>query len=307
MEKIQVLDSLKYFVAAAKHLNFTHAAKDLGISQSAISQQIAKLETIVGFRLFDRQARGLKLTEKGEKFWTATREGLGRIDQTLMDLDDSTLSGKLTVRTLPSFAARWLAPRIIELHEWAPELNIVVDADLVMPDFLHDGVDIAITYGKGDHPEWDQTFLFNDAIFPVCSPDFLEKHIITSPKDLRGKYLLHDSVPQAIYSTSWDAWFSHIGTLMPQAETGPAFNTMAMVCESAIKGQGVALTRYSLVADDLANNRLVRLFDHVIFEDGFYLACPKSRLKRVVMQKFYEWTKSQALSYRKNMENLLNT
>ncbi|WP_319549976.1 LysR substrate-binding domain-containing protein [Desulfogranum marinum] len=302
MDRLKSLDSLRFFVAAARHLNFTKAGNELGISQSAVSQQIAKLESVIGFRLFERQARGLKFTEKGARFWDAVREGLGRIEQSLQELDDTRLTGKLTVRALPSFAARWLLPRIDELRDWAPELNIVVDADLAQPDFLNDGVDIAITYGKGDHPEWDQSFLFHDAIFPVCSPDFLLSHRIASPQDLRGEHLLHDSVPQAIYSTSWDAWFASLGMSMPQSGTGPAFSTLAMVCESAIKGQGVAVSRHSLVAEDIAKGRLVRLFDHVLLEDGFYLACPKSNLKRIVIQKFYEWTKEQAALFREGMQ-----
>ncbi|EGB14638.1 transcriptional regulator, LysR family [Pseudodesulfovibrio mercurii] len=301
MEKLKSLDSLRFFSAAARNLSFTGAAAELGISQSAVSQQVAKLEAGIGFRLFERRARGLALTDKGARLWTAVREGLGRIEQTLQELDDTRQLAQMTVRALPSFAARWLLPRVIKLRQWAPELNIVVDADLARPDFLHDGVDVAFTYGKTDHPEWDQSFLFHDAIFPVCTPDFMREHALNTPRDLRGGYLLHDSVPQAIYSTNWDAWFAALGMSLPQDGAGPAFSTLAMVCESALAGQGVALSRYSLVADDLAAGRLVRPFEQVTLEDGFYLACPKSSLKRVAIRKFYEWAKEQAALFRGGM------
>lgn len=301
MEKLKSLESLRYFSAAARNLSLTKAAAELSISQSAVSQQITKLEAGIGFKVFERQARGLALTEKGARLWVAVREGLGRIEQTLQELDDARQPAQMIVRTLPSFAARWLLPRVIKLRRWAPELNIVVDADLARPNFLHDGVDVAIVYGKTDHPEWDQSFLFHDAIFPVCTPAFLEEHHIVKPEDLRGAYLLHDSVPQAIYSTNWDAWFTGLGMSLPQDGAGPAFSTLAMVCESALAGQGVALSRYSLVADDVAEGRLVRLFDHVILEEGFYLACPKSSLRRVAIRKFYEWVKEQAALFRSGM------
>ena len=301
MGKLQSLDSLRFFASAARNLSFTGAAAEMDVSQSAVSQQVAKLEAGIGFKLFERKGRGLMLTEKGIRFWAAVREGLGRIEQTLQDLDDARQLAHMTVRALPSFAARWLLPRVIKLRQYAPELNIVVDADLAMPNFLRDGIDIAIIYGKTDHPEWDQSFLFHDVIFPVCSPRFLEEHEINTPSDLRGGYLLHDSIPQAIYSTNWDAWFTGLGMTLPQDGVGPAFSTLAMVCESALAGQGVALSRYSLVADDLAAGRLIRLFDHVTLEDGFYLASPKSSLQRVAIRKIYEWVKEEARIFRAGM------
>ena len=298
MDRLKTFDSLRFFAAAAHHLNFTMAGNELGVSQSAVSQQIGKLESGIGFQLFERQARGLILTEKGAKFWDAVREGLGQIDLCLRDIDDTRLTGNLTVRTLPSFATRWLLPRIDELRDCTPGLNIVIDSNQSQPNFLSDGVDIAITYGKGDHPEWDQSFLFNDTIFPVCTPDFLQLHRITSPGELRGEHLLHDSVPQAMYSTSWDAWFASLGMSMPHSGTGPAFHTLDLVCKSALKGEGVAMGRHSLVATDIASGRLVKLFDHTLLEDGFYLACPNSHLQRKVIQKFYEWTTEQAALFR---------
>ena len=301
MKQLQTLDSLRFFAAAARHLNFTRAAQELNLSQSAVSQQISKMETALGFRLFERKARGLELTEKGTKLWTAVRDGLGRIEHTLQELGEAGVRETLNVRVLPSFASRWLLPRLNALCDWAPELNIVVDATLAHPDFLNDGIDVAINYGKTDHPEWDQTFLFHDAIIPVCSPSFLADHPIESPEDLEGRFLLHDSVPQAIYSTNWDAWFTGLGMSLPRTGTGPAFSTAALVCQSAVDGLGVALTRYSLVSHDLAAGRLVRLFDHVIFEDGFYLACPKTSLRRAAIRRFYEWVQMQGAEFKEGM------
>ncbi len=302
MKQLQTLDSLRFFAAAARNLNFTRAAQELGISQSAVSQQISKMETAVGFQLFHRKARGLELTDKGKRLFTAVREGLGRIEHTLQELDDSRMRETLTVRVLPSFASKWLLPRLAKLREWAPELNIVVEATLNHPNFLNDGIDISINYGTTDHPEWDQTFLFHDAIFPVCSPAFLKEHPLDSPRDLTGGILLHDSVPQAIYSTCWDAWFVGLGMSVPHNGTGPAFSTAGLVCQSALDGQGVALTRYSLAAEDIMVGRLVKLFDHVILEEGFYLACPKASLKRAAIRRFYAWIQAEAVTFKEGMK-----
>jgi LysR family glycine cleavage system transcriptional activator len=302
MEKQWSLDSLRLFAVAARHCSFTNAAKELQISQSAVSQQINKLEKAVGFALFTRKAKGLELTEKGLRLHDAVRDALGRLEHTLQELRESRLREALTVRTLPSIAVKWFLPRLTKLRQWAPELTIAVDAELALPDFLGDGIDVAIAYGKSDHPEWDQTFLFEDAIFPVCAPSFLAAHPMEKPTDLHGHFLLHDSVPHGIYSTSWDAWFAKLGLTMPQDGTGPAFSTAALVSESAVAGQGVALTRYSLVADHLAAGQLVRLFDTVLYEDGFYLVCPKIFLKRAAIRKFYEWACKEAAAFKEGMK-----
>jgi len=301
MEKLLSLDALRVFAVAAKHLNFTNAAKELQISQSAVSQQINKLEKTLGFVLFSRKGKGLELTDKGLCLRDAVRDALGRLEHTIQELRDSRLREALTVRTLPSIAVKWFMPRLTKLRAWAPELTIAVDAELALPDFLTDGIDVAIAYGRSDHPEWDQTFLFEDAIFPVCAPSFLADHRLESPADLEGRLLLHDSVPHGIYSTNWDAWFVKLGMSMPQGGTGPAFSTAALVSESAVAGQGVALTRYSLVADHLAAGNLVRLFDTVLYEDGFYLVCPKIFLKRAAIRKFYEWACKEAADFKAGM------
>jgi len=301
MSDLPNLDSLRFFAVAAKHLNFTHAARELGISQSAMSQQIGKLEDAIGFKLFHRQARGLTLTGRGERLLGAVRDGLGRIRHTLQELSDSTPREIMTVRTLPSVASRWLMPRVKKFRQFAPELSFRVEAEIAPPDFLNDSVDVAILYGKKDHPEWDQTFLFNDAIFPVCSPSFLEEHPIKTPEDLEGQYLMHDSIPHGIYSTDWHDWFARRGMTMPTYGRGLSFSTAYLVCESAITGQGVALTRFSLVADELEDGRLVRLFDDVMYEDGFYVACPKSSLKRVAIQRFYEWILKESSVFKERM------
>jgi LysR family glycine cleavage system transcriptional activator len=301
MMKLPNLDSLRFFAVAARHLNFTRAGREMGISQSAMSQQIGRLEEAVGFRLFNRQARGLTLTAKGERLLGAVRDGLGRIQHTLQELDDTSPREIMTVRTLPSIASRWLMPRVKKFREFAPELSFRVEAEIALPDFLNDGVDVAIIYGKTDHPEWDQTFMFNDAIIPVCAPSFLEEHPIETPADLDGQYLMHDSIPHGIYSTNWDDWFARLGMSPPRYGRGLSFSTAYLVSQSAVTGQGVALTRFSLVADELEDGSLVRLFDHVIYEDGFYVACPKSSLKRIAIQRFYEWILQESAVFKERM------
>lgn len=301
MKNLVNLDSLRFFAVAAKHLNFTRAAKEMGISQSAMSQQIGRLEENIGFKVFHRQARGLTLTGRGERLLGAVRDGLGRIQHTLQELDESSPREVMTVRTLPSIASRWLMPRVKQFREFAPELSFRVEAEIALPDFLNDGVDVAITYGRSDHPEWDQTFLFNDAIFPVCSPSFLEENPIKTPEDLEGHHLMHDSIPNGIYSTDWNEWFARIGLTPPRHGRGLSFSTAYLVSQSALTGQGVALTRFSLIADELADGSLVRLFDHVMYEDGFYVTCPKASLKRVAIQRFYEWVLKESAIFKDRM------
>jgi LysR family glycine cleavage system transcriptional activator len=293
------LDSLRIFDSAARLSSFTGAGQETGMTQSAVSQQIKKLEEVLGVALFDRSGRRIVLTPAGERLWEAARQALAVIDRTVHEIVSNDSHQAMIIRTYPSFASRWLMPRMQDLRAFEPQVDFSIEVDVEPPDFITDNVDLAIVYGKQRRPEWTQLYLFGDAVFPVCTPEFRDDHGLAEPSDLRRAFLLHDSLVDCAYSTSWDKWLGALGVTLPPYGTGMSFSMATLALEGALAGQGVALGRLSLVAGELRSGALVRPFRQIVHEDGFYLAFPKHFAGRVAVQRFAEWLQAQASDYRR--------
>lgn len=295
------LDSLRILDIAARFSSFTKAGQEMGMTQSAISQQIKKLEEVLGVPLFDRSGRRIVLTSQGERLWEATRQALSIIDHTVHEIASDQSHETMVIRTYPSFASRWLMPRMQRLREFEPLVDFSIEADVELPDFMADRVDVAITYGKLQRPEWTQLYLFGDAVFPVCTQEFLKSHKLAGLSDLRREFLLHDSLQDCAYSTNWDKWLNHFGVTLSAYGTGMSFSMASLTIEGALAGQGVALGRLSLVGSELRAGALVRPFKQVLHEDGFYLTYPKHFGDRVAVQRFREWLQGQASEYQRSI------
>lgn len=235
------LEGLRYFEAAARHLSFTRASQDLFITQSAVSQKIQALEQHLGYPLFHRLPRGLRLTSHGERLYTGVAEALGLIGATLHQIGDEALAGTLKVRVMPSFATKWLLPRLTAFNQAFPQIQLQVDADLATPSFKGDEIDLAVTSIWTDDARLAQRHLFEDLIYPVASPALLERCPLHDYADLSGTTLLHDSMPHAAYSTNWDAFLSRQGRYDISTRGGCAYSRADLVLQAACSGQGEAL------------------------------------------------------------------
>lgn len=280
------LNALRVFEAAARLLSFKEAAGYLYVTPGAVSQQIKALEEELGIKLFIRSKRGLNLTEAGRELFPVVREAFRNIGDATARLKESDRKGPLTVSVLPSFAAKWLVPRMGRFRREHPEVDLRISASLHLVDFLRDEVDVAIRYGPGIYPDLWSMHLLDEYLFPVCSPGLLEGRIpLKTPDDLRRHELLHDEDSQ-----DWRVWLGALGITDINVARGAVFNDAAMVLQAAMEGQGIAVTRASLVREDLAAGRLVKPFDQDWqSENGYYLVCPKDYAQRPKVLAFRDW------------------
>ncbi|HEY5301477.1 MAG TPA: LysR substrate-binding domain-containing protein [Acetobacteraceae bacterium] len=274
--RLPSLDGLRAFEVAARHLSFTDAAQELFVTQGAVSQRIKALEHELGFALFDRRVRGLALTVRGERLARGIRLGVGQIAEALAALDDVVSAGPLVLSVLPSFAGRWLIPRLAHLTEREPHIHVQVVADRRLADLSDRRTHAAIRFGPSPPPDLAATTLMGDTIAPVWAPELLARYgEVTRVAELARLPILHDSSVEGDPSgTDWASWLNHIGAPDVRLPTGQRFSEPSLALEAAASGLGVALARASLIGADLAARRLVRLALPVVPSAyRYYLLC----------------------------------
>lgn len=261
------LESLRIFEAAARHLSFTMAATELGLTQGAISQRIQNLEAKLNTMLFRRLPRTLALTVQGEILAKAVGRGLEEIDRgmDLIEQDRQEHQSSIRLTLTNSLATCWMLPRLEQMTEETGNTPIML---LVDDRTMELGVeaDIGLRFGSGRYPGLKSMLLCEESVFPVCSPGFLAAHPQArnfGDPDRAGEWeslpLLVDTVSEKDGSgCGWGDWFSHLG-LRWSGRSAAAFNYAHLTQQAAIEGHGVALACRILVADDLASGRLVRI------------------------------------------------
>lgn len=295
--RLPPLNALRAFEAAARHMSFTRAADELAVTPGAVSQQIRTLEEHLGTPLFRRRNRALSLTEAGEACFPYMRDGFDRLAEGIARLADDGRDTVLTVSVAPSFASKWLVPRLDEFAALHPELEVWMGAAMTLVDFTADGVDLAIRYGGGRYPGLFVEQLLPECVFPVCSPKLLEgEHALTGPGMLRHHVLLHDdSSLEDASCPSWPMWLKAAGVEDVDGSRGPRFNQSSLVLEAAASGRGVALAKSALAAVDLAEGRLVKPFEATLPVDfAYYIVCPDSKADRPKVAAFRAWLRDAA-------------
>jgi LysR family transcriptional regulator, glycine cleavage system transcriptional activator len=257
------LRSLRAFDAAARHLNFTRAAQDMGVTPAAISNQIKELEDQLRFQVFQRTSRSMRLTRQGEILRAAVSEALETLSQALHRIKRVENRNQIRVSSTPSVTAKWLVPRLDGFLEAFPGADVRIDVSNTLVDFDRDDVDIAIRFGAGRYPGLRSDLLFNDTLSPVCSPSLITRDKpLKVPKDLLRHTLIHlDWQDSGTPWPNWRMWMQAAGIKDFDDKRGLHFGQTSLTIQAAIDGQGVALGDSNLVADDLAAGRLVKPFE----------------------------------------------
>lgn len=281
---IPPMQALRAFEAAARAQSLTKAAEALHLTHGAISHQIKGLEADLGVRLIERAGRGIRLTDAGTRFATRVRGALTEIADAVREVSERTNPRHLGVSVLPSFAARWLLPRMARFTAAHPDVDLDVRANSALVDFQRDDTDAAVRYGLGGWPEVVSERLLDESFLPVCSPRMAGGKLPKRPADLAHCTLLRaDDEP-------WQPWFAAAGLAWPEPGRGPIFNDDAHLMQAAIEGQGVALARTSLLGNDVRNGLLVRLFDiDVPSPRGYYLVYPARLADVPKVRHFRQW------------------
>ena len=304
--RLPSLESLRYFEVAARHLSFTLAAEELCISQSAVSQKIIQLEKHLGYQLFERRIRQLTLTEQGEKLYPAVYASFIDIRDTLSEIKSQEQMTKLTIYCMPSFAHLWLMPRLHDFHIKHPHIDVHFLVEVAEPNFQNEVVDVGICHGVINQLGIEQDLLFWDYVYPVASPEMLAKQPITSISDLSNSVLLHDSLPKEKLSTSWQRWLIDRGVRNIDCSSGYRFNQADLIVRAALDGRGVALGRHALVANDVAQGKLIPLFNDYERDDGIYAIHLKKSSNRPQINIFLHWLREQAATFEQDMGAFLD-
>ena len=270
VRRLPPLNALRAFEAAARHLSFTRAADELNVTQAAVSHQVKALEEWLGMPLFRRLNRSLLLTDAGQSYMPRLRDAFDTIDQATRGLNAHESGGTLTISTMDSFAAKWLVPRLGRFRARHPEIDTRVTASDRLVDFKREDVDVGIRYGRGRYPGLQVVRLMTEDVFPVCSPALAGgEPPLREPADLKHHTLLHDDL-----AVDWRTWLAAAGVRDVDADRGQWFSHSSLVLQVALDGQGVALGRSALLAEDLAAGRLVKPFELTLPADfAYYMVC----------------------------------
>ena len=278
---------IRSFEAAARHLSFTEAARELHMTQAGVSHQIRNLENHLDERLFHRLPRSLQLTDAGEAFLNVVRESLDRLSDGMSEIFTTQQSGALTVRVNVAFAVHWLAPRLAEFRRVHPDLPLRLIASVHGVDTTWDGVDLEIRYGANTAAGFASEPIFDDTLSPVCAPSLLEgPDRLRVPSDLRRFTLIHIIGNRL----GWADWFRAAGLRRFEPHQTLQTDTSALALALAEAGVGVALGHAALVADELARGRLVAPFETALPIKGvFHLVHPRERNLRPEAALLREW------------------
>jgi len=304
MNPLPSLDVLKTFVVVAERLNFTHAARLLHLTQGAVSRQISGLEQRLGYALFIRQARGLGLTDAGAMLLAPMQQALGQIDTALAGINNRP--GRLRVKC-PTCAMRWLLPRIMQLQNQHPELDITLTTSISHGvDFAGEHFDAAVVFGRPESKKNRQIHLLDEVLSPVCVPELWaagEDRDIAAI--LVNKTLLHPTRDRR----DWRLWLTAAGIDdLPDAKS-QHFDTLDLAMTAALQGYGIAMGDLCLVENELDSHRLIAPFPQSIQSGAaYYLVFPAQKVLSPALKLFHLWLEQEALMSRRRLAvHLANT
>ncbi len=311
MKRLPPLNSLRAFEAVATALSFKQAARELSVTPTAISHQIKVLEEFLGQPLFRRLTRAIALTPQGEAMLPKVREGFANLAEAVELVRRREEAGIVSICTPPSFAARWLVPRLGNFARTHPEIDLRLSSSLAAID-SRDGAagertadlgaglpyDLTVRFGRGNYPGYSVASLFSPSYVVVCSPTLLDgDHPLERPEDLRWHTLIQDStVPDLDDRPGWANWLQLAGVEgWEEMLRGPHFEDAALAVEAAIAGHGAALAARPLVSADLAIGRLVMPFELAIpSRYAYYVISPPATANKRAVVAVRDWLIQEA-------------
>ena len=287
--RLPPLSTLRPFEAAARLESFSRAAEELALTHGAVSHQVRALEEHVGAPLFARHGKRVSLTPAGRAFAERVRAALEQIAQAAEQLrvrrDD-----RLTVSVLPSFASRWLMPRLIRFMDAHPKVEVNVVASTALASFRDDEIDVAIRFGVGPWPPHACEMFLEDEYFPVASLRLNRGKLPKAPRELLAMRIIRED------RDYWKAWFDAAGVPIEEAKAarGPLFNDSTYALQAAARGEGIALARRSIVFEDLERGTLKRLFDITVpSRERYWFVSPKETADTAKVKAFREWVRDE--------------
>jgi LysR family glycine cleavage system transcriptional activator len=311
LPRLPPLNALKAFESAARHLSLKRAAEELNVTPAAVSHQVKALEDYVGVALFRRLNRGLELTAAARAALPQLTEGFEGLARAVAQMRPELDSGRLTVSVAPSFAARWLMPRLHRFFERHPDVDVRITArtrllnrrgqdnavERATVEHWLEESDVAILYGHGDYPVYRVDKLFPLTLAPICSPQLMHgENPLRQPQDLQSHTLVHDDTGTRYDGIAfWDVWLNAAGVEGVDTNRGPHFSQPVLALEAASDSLGVVATFPVLASAELAVGRLILPFQlHVPLASAYYLVCRERAAKRPAVEGFRDWLLGEA-------------
>lgn len=286
------IGDLVAFESAARHASFTRAAAELNLTQSAVSRAVRLLEDRIGVTLFERIRQRVILTAAGAVYLQEVRRILGELREAthrIMAFADSTAI--LNIAVLPTFATRWLVPRLPDFVRQYPDITLNFATRLQSFSFGTEAFDAAIHYGNPTWPSAESYHLMDEVMIAVCSPEYCESQALWTPEDLSRATLLH----QTTRPLAWANWFESLGVDNPGVHRGPRYEQFAMIAQAAAAGLGAALLPRVLIEEELATARLQVLFDHEMTSpSAYYWVVPDEKVATSPVKAFTRWVIAKA-------------
>lgn len=290
MSHLPSLQTLRAFEAAGRHKSYSKAAEELGLTHGAVSHRIRELEQRLGVTLFRRAGNTMLLTADGQKLEAQVRQGLSLLEQAFAPKSTHAKPARHIVLTsVPSLASTWLLARLGEYRAANPDVDIELRVTEALNDYKKEGIDVGVRLGAGGWPGLHAVKLFDEALTPVCTPEYSERMKLKEPRDLSRATLLRNPW------TPWARWFRAVGLDWPEPNMGPSFDDGTLLLRTALQGNGVALGRQWLAVDEIRAGRLVAPFDLAIRDDfSYWLVWPTGRSVHPDAAAFREWLQSRA-------------
>ena len=286
------------FEAAGRHENFTRAARELGMTQAAVSYAIRALEEQFGVSLFNRNHRAVELTEAGARFHADVSAGLARIGKSAEDLRAKGRESNVTLAASSAFASMWMLPRLTRLRDELPDIDLRIQTS--MRDFDIEEEDIALAIRGGEPSRWPRyhsTPLAREVISAVASPAYVAAHgPMTRPADLVGHRLIHleEPIREAL---DWQQWFASAGIVYQQQSRPLVVNDYVLVIQAVQAGEGIALGWRHLISRMVTGGSLVEVGGHMV-ETGnhFHIVWPRSRELNAPARRVRDWLAAEGMA-----------
>ena len=284
------LRSIGVFHAVARLSSVSKAASELGVTPSAVSQQIQSLEILLGATLLLKAGRRIKLTEAGERYFNAIAESMEQIFEATDRMRGFRAVTVLKVRATPTFATKWLLPRLPSFVDANPTIDVRIDGTSEPTDFVREDVDVEIRHGKGGWPGLFAEGVAEESFTPVCARGYAE------PASLEAQTLFkHRLIHSVKAQVQWPAWFKSLGIEADRRWRRVLFDRSHMAIDAAVAGMGVALESNLMMWRELRDGTLVCpvIDPPKITLVTQWIVCPHDHLRHAKVKAFIEWLHRQ--------------
>jgi LysR family glycine cleavage system transcriptional activator len=302
-KQLPPLKALRAFEAAARHGSFTEAAKELSLTQGAISYQVRQLESKLDITLFQRSARLVTLTGAGQSLFRTVHRLFRELEDEILSFSPGRQQLILTISVSTYFVTRWLSARLGNFLNNHPEITLRLQHSVNDPDFAVDDVDLAIRWGDGNWPGGEAELLIPSPMIALCSPRLASaENPLKRLEDLRTQTFLHDQEG----TDNWREWLQQAGIEDLGSGHGPVIVDPNVRIQSAIDGHGLVLAD-TLLNEDIVTNRLIKPFDIELHGFGFHLFYTPAAKRRNAFQLFRQWLLNEADRFNRSQESATTT